>query len=136
MEGKQQQKHFVLVHGACHGAWCWYRLQTLLEAEGHRVAVMDLAASGIDPKMLDELRTFSDYNQPLLEVMESIPPDEKVVLVAHSLGGLNIAFAMEKYPHKISVAVFIAAYMPDTVHRPSYFVEKVRLDLHCLLSYN
>ncbi|CAI9766820.1 unnamed protein product [Fraxinus pennsylvanica] len=85
MEGKKQQKHFVLVHGVCHGAWCWYRLQSLLEAEGHRITAIDLAASGINPKKLDELRTFSDYTQPLFEVMESIPPHEKVVLV----GGMN-----------------------------------------------
>ncbi|CAI9780741.1 unnamed protein product [Fraxinus pennsylvanica] len=121
---ENQQRHFVLVHGACHGAWCWYKLQPLLEAAGHRVTVFDLSASGIDPKSLDELRTFPDYTQPLFKVMESIPQDEKVVLVGHSLGGLNLAFAMEKYPEKISVAVFLAAIMPDTIHRPSYVLEE------------
>ncbi|CAA2955694.1 salicylic acid-binding 2 [Olea europaea subsp. europaea] len=125
MAGEKQQKHFVLVHGACHGAWCWYKLQSLLEAEGHRVTAIDLGASGINPKKLDELRTFADYTQPLFDVMESIPPDEKIVLVGHSLGGMNMAFAMEKYPQKISVAVFIAAMMPDTVHTPIYFFEQV-----------
>ncbi|CAA2993968.1 salicylic acid-binding 2-like [Olea europaea subsp. europaea] len=125
MTGGKQQKHFVLVHGACHGAWCWYRLQSLLEAEGHCVTAIDLAASGINPIKLDELRTFSEYTMPLFEVMESIPPDEKVVLVGHSLGGMNMAFAMEKYPQKISVAIFIAAIMPDTVHTPIYFFEQV-----------
>lgn len=39
-------KHFVLVHGLCHGAWCWYKLAPLLEAAGHRVTAVDLAASG------------------------------------------------------------------------------------------
>ncbi|CAI9780739.1 unnamed protein product [Fraxinus pennsylvanica] len=121
---ENQQKHFVLVHGACLGAWSWYKLQPLLEAAGHRVTAFDLSASGIDPKSLDELRTFPDYTLPLFKVMESIPPDEKVVLVGHSLGGINLAFAMEKYPEKISVAVFIAALMPDTVHKPSYVLEE------------
>nr|QED87760.1 methyl esterase 2 [Olea europaea] len=124
MEGEKKQIHFVLVHGACHGSWCWYKLQPLLEAAGHRVTAIDLSASGINPKRLDELRTFSDYTLPLLEVMESIPPEEKVVLVGHSLGGLNLALAMEKYPQKISVAVFVSAFMPDTVHRPSYVLEQ------------
>jgi hypothetical protein len=31
--GKAQQRrhrhHFVLVHGLCHGAWCWYKVATL-----------------------------------------------------------------------------------------------------------
>ncbi|CAA2984959.1 salicylic acid-binding 2-like [Olea europaea subsp. europaea] len=121
---EKQQRHFVLVHGACLGAWCWYKLQPLLKAAGHSVTVFDLSASGIDPKSLDELRTFPEYTLPLFKVMESIPPDEKVVLVGHSLGGLNLAFAMEKYPEKISVAVFLAATMPDTIHKPSYVLEE------------
>ncbi|CAA2984960.1 salicylic acid-binding 2-like [Olea europaea subsp. europaea] len=121
---ENQQRHFVLVHGAGHGAWCWYKLQPLLEAAGHRITAFDLSASGIDPKSLDELSTFPDYTLPLFKVMESIPSDEKVILVGHSLGGLNLAFAMKKYPEKISVAVFLAVLMPDTTHRPSYVLEE------------
>ncbi|KAL3526731.1 hypothetical protein ACH5RR_011387 [Cinchona calisaya] len=56
--------------------------------------------------------------------MASIPPDEKVILVGHSFGGFNIALAMNNYPKKISVAVFLNAFMPDTVHAPSYVYEK------------
>ncbi|CAA2959548.1 salicylic acid-binding 2-like [Olea europaea subsp. europaea] len=104
------QRNFVLVHDACFGAWSWYKLQPLLEAAGHSVTVFDLSASGIDPKSLDELRTFPDYTLPLFKVMELIPPDEKVVLVGHGLGGMNLAFAMEKYPEKISVAVFSCGF--------------------------
>ncbi|CAI9766838.1 unnamed protein product [Fraxinus pennsylvanica] len=74
------------------------RLQLLLEVEGHRVTVIDLGAFGINLRRLDELRTFSDYTMPMFEVMESIPPDENVVVVGYSLGGMNMAFAMEKYP--------------------------------------
>ncbi|KAG5614738.1 hypothetical protein H5410_014562 [Solanum commersonii] len=27
---KGNKNHFVLVHGACHGAWCWYKVVTIL----------------------------------------------------------------------------------------------------------
>ncbi|KAL7240066.1 hypothetical protein ACSBR2_005848 [Camellia fascicularis] len=39
IEAAKQQihTHFVLVHGACHGAWCWYKLKPLLESHGHKV---------------------------------------------------------------------------------------------------
>ncbi|KAF9678439.1 hypothetical protein SADUNF_Sadunf07G0035000 [Salix dunnii] len=47
-----------------------------------------------------------------------------VVLVGHSLGGLNLAFAMEKFPEKISLAIFVTAFLPDTEHQPSYMLEK------------
>lgn len=116
--------HFILVHGMCHGAWCWYQLATLLQSAGHRVTAIDLAASGIDPKRLDELRRFADYSEPLMEVMASIPPDEKVVLVGHSLGGFNIALAMEKFPQKIAVAVFASAWMPSISTPVSVFLQE------------
>lgn len=33
-------------------------------------------------------------------------------LVAHSLGGITVSFAMEKYPQKIQKAVFVTSRMP------------------------
>nr|XP_043608791.1 salicylic acid-binding protein 2-like [Erigeron canadensis] len=120
-----EQKHFVLVHGLCHGAWCWFKLKPLLEAAGHRVSAFDLSASGTNIKSIQQVTTFSDYTMPLLDFMATIPPEEKVVLVGHSLGGLNIALAMEQFPEKVSVAVFLTAFMPDTVHKPSYVIEQL-----------
>ncbi|KAL7141311.1 hypothetical protein ABFS83_08G044900 [Erythranthe nasuta] len=116
--------HTVLVHGACHGAWCWYKLKPLLEAAGHRVTAVDLAASGVDWRSLEELRSLADYTQPLLEVMASIPPHEKVVLVGHSLGGMNLGLAMDMYSDKIRVAVFVAAFLPDCTNPPSYVLDQ------------
>ncbi|KAG5535716.1 hypothetical protein RHGRI_023468 [Rhododendron griersonianum] len=97
-------KHFVLVHGACHGPWCWYKVATELRAAGHRVTALDMAASGVHPKQVDELRSMSDYVQPLMEFMESLPSDDRVVLVGHSAGGVSISVAMERYPNKINEA--------------------------------
>ena len=126
MESKSdKQKHFVLVHGLCHGAWCWFKVKPLLEAAGHRVSVFDLSASGTDTKVIQNVTTFSDYTRPLLDFMAAVPSDEKVVLVGHSLGGMNIALAMENFPEKVSLAIFLTAFMPDTVHKPSYVLEQV-----------
>nr|GLL47382.1 polyneuridine-aldehyde esterase-like [Ipomoea trifida] len=44
--------------------------------------------------------------------MAALPSTERVILVAHSLGGLAISKAMETFPQKISVAVFVTAIMP------------------------
>ncbi|KAJ0097112.1 hypothetical protein Patl1_28787 [Pistacia atlantica] len=123
-----KQKHFVLVHGANHGAWSWYKVKPRLEAAGHRVTALDLAASGINMKSIHEVLSFYDYTEPLLEILASLPPDEKIILVGHSLGGLSLALAMDKFPEKISVAVFLTAFMPDTNHNPSYILEQL-LDL-------
>ncbi|KAI3717035.1 hypothetical protein L1987_68349 [Smallanthus sonchifolius] len=121
-----QPTHFVLVHGACHGAWSWFKLKPLLEAAGHRVSAFDLAASGTDTKVIQDVATLSDYTKPLLDVMATIPPEEKVVLVGHSLGGMNIALAMEKFPEKVAVGVFLTAFMPDSDHSP-YVLDQYNL---------
>ncbi|XP_073045372.1 methyl jasmonate esterase 1-like [Primulina eburnea] len=121
-EIKKQKQHVVLVHGACHGAWCWYKVTTLLRSQGHRVTALDMAAAGANTKPLAEVTTFSDYSQPLMEFMEALPEEERVVLVGHSMGGISISLAMEKYPKKIDVAVFVTAFMPG----PNLIVQTIR----------
>lgn len=124
-ENLQDRKHYVLVHGACHGTWSWYKVKSIIESSGHLVTVIDLAASGINSKKIEDVDTVSEYSEPLLELMATIPSNEKVILVGHSLGGLNIALAMEQFPEKIAVAVFLTAFLPDIQHKPSYVLEKV-----------
>ncbi|CAK7329801.1 unnamed protein product [Dovyalis caffra] len=105
-------KHFVLVHGSCHGAWSWYKVVAVLKSSGHSVTAIDLAASGIDLQQAKTLKSVSEYHRPLRDFMESLLPHEKVILVGHSLGGLAISQAMEMFPDKISGAVFVTALMP------------------------
>ncbi|KAM3230954.1 hypothetical protein ACQJBY_061238 [Aegilops geniculata] len=118
-------KHFVLVHGVCVGGWAWFKVATRLRDAGHRVNTPDLAASGVDPRPLREVSTFRDYSKPLLDLLGSVSPGEKVVLVGHSLGGVSIALACELFPEKVAAAVFVSAFMPDHRSPPSYVLEKV-----------
>ena len=106
-------KDFVLVHGAGHGAWCWYKVATLLKSIGHNVTTLDLTASGINPRLIREINgSVVDYVKPLTDFMASLPETARVVLVGHSLGGLSISLAMERFSNKISSAVFVTAVMP------------------------
>ncbi|XP_058745243.1 methyl jasmonate esterase 1-like [Vicia villosa] len=104
-------EHFVLVHGAYHGAWCWYNVATMLKSAGHNVTTAELAASGINPIQVQQIRQISQYYEPLITFMKSLPRKEKVIIVGHSIGGVSTSVAMEKFPHKISVAVFVTAYV-------------------------
>uniref|UniRef100_A0A1J3IEK6 Methylesterase 4 n=1 Tax=Noccaea caerulescens TaxID=107243 RepID=A0A1J3IEK6_NOCCA len=116
---KENQKRFVLVHGLCHGAWTWYKQKTQLEAAGHSVTAVDLAASGINMNRLEDIQTLKDYCKPLLEFLSSLGSDEdKVILVAHSMGGICAALAADIFPRKISAIVFLTAFMPDTRNQP------------------
>ncbi|KAM7506989.1 hypothetical protein LguiA_017442 [Lonicera macranthoides] len=73
---------------------------------------MDLAASGINLKQVDDLKDVDDYMEPLMEFMAGLPAEERVVLVGHSMGGVAISAAMEKFPTKIAVGFFVNAFMP------------------------
>uniref|UniRef100_A0A1J3H7R4 Methylesterase 4 n=3 Tax=Noccaea caerulescens TaxID=107243 RepID=A0A1J3H7R4_NOCCA len=123
---KENQKQFVLVHGLCHGAWCWYKVKTMLEAAGHCLTAVDLAASGINMTRLEEIQTLKDYTKPLLEFLSSLGSDEdKVILVAHSMGGIPAALAADIFPRKIAAIVFVTSFMPDTRNPPAYVIDKV-----------
>ncbi|GLJ06220.1 hypothetical protein SUGI_0033600, partial [Cryptomeria japonica] len=104
--------HFVMVHGACFGAWCWYIVADLLLKSGHTVSSIDMASAGIDPRDADHISSLQEYNQPLTDFFTALPSTEKVILVGHSAGGLNLSFTMERFPHKIAAAVFVTAFMP------------------------
>ncbi|CAL1408771.1 unnamed protein product [Linum trigynum] len=116
------KSHFVLVHGTGHGAWCWYKLVTLLESAGHRATALDLGGSGIDPRRLDEVSSISDYVSPLVGFLAGLPEEEKVILVGHSYGGIAISLAMEKFSGKVLVGVFVTALMPNSTSPPANVV--------------
>ncbi|XP_057492386.1 salicylic acid-binding protein 2-like [Actinidia eriantha] len=129
MEVTKKKLHFVGTHGMCQGAWIWYKVKPRVEAAGHRFTAVDLGACGRNPKTLDEIRTLYDYTLPLLEALASIPENEKVVLVGFSGGGFSAAVAMEKYPKKIALAIFLNATMPDTTHEASYVLDQYALGI-------
>lgn len=105
--------HFVLVHGACHGAWCWYKVLDLLRRAGHQATAIDLAASGVHPADPDTIRSFQDYNGPLSRFLSSLHPSQlrKVILVGHSLGGHSITHACEEFPNQLAALVYVAAHI-------------------------
>jgi hypothetical protein len=126
MEGSG--KHFVLVHGLCHGAWSWYKVVAALQSAGHRVTALDLAASGAHPARLGEVRCFEEYSRPLLDAVAASPDGERLVLVGHSHGGLSLALAMERFPRKIAAAVFVAAALPCVGTHMGVATEEVRFN--------
>ncbi|ANM62297.1 methyl esterase 6 [Arabidopsis thaliana] len=125
MENKNQ-KRFVLIHGVCHGAWTWDKVKTQLEVAGHCVTAVDLAASGINMTKVEEIQTLNDYCKPLLEFLSSLGSDDgKVIVVAHSMGGISAALAADSFACKIAAIVFLTAFMPDTINPPAYVYEKL-----------
>ncbi|KAG8378499.1 hypothetical protein BUALT_Bualt08G0143500 [Buddleja alternifolia] len=111
-------KKFVLVHGEGFGAWCWYKTIALLEETGLHPVALDLTGSGIDLTDTNNVATLAEYSKPLIDFLEKLPEDEKVILVGHSSGGACISYALELLPEKISKAVYLCATMISDGQRP------------------
>jgi len=99
----------VLVHGAWHGAWCWYKLIPELESAGQKVVAFDLPGHGEDNTPRGSV-TLDSYATRIVGILDSI--DEKVVLVGHSMGGMAITAAAEQRPEKLTTLVYLAAFLP------------------------
>jgi pimeloyl-ACP methyl ester carboxylesterase len=99
---------FVLVHGASHGAWCWYKVISRLKSAGHRVLAPDLPGHGRDRTPLEAV-TLAAYVDRVCEAIDAAP--EPVVLVGHSMGGGVISQAAEQRSDRVSKLVFLTAMM-------------------------
>ena len=98
---------YVLVHGACHGAWCWDEVAARLRAKGHRVVTLDLPGHG---RRAAEVRRASveAYGRAVADAM-ALEGISRGVLVGHSMGGLVIPKAAELASARVAHLVFLAA---------------------------
>ena len=97
---------FLLIHGSCHGAWCWRDVLPRLVAAGHEARAIDLPSHGDDPTPLGEV-TLDGYARAILDATE-----EPVILVGHSMAGFPISLAAEMAPEKVAKLVYLCAYLP------------------------
>ena len=99
---------FVLIAGAWHGAWCWAKLQPLLEAQGHLVLTPELPGTGSDPTDPAGV-TLETWARFVAGIVESEP--EPVTLVGHSRGGIVISRTAELVPERLRRLVYLSAYL-------------------------
>lgn len=84
---------YLLIHGACHGGWCWEELSSLLESQGHRVLAPDLPCDDLTA----DLAKYADVACGAVTSAGSVASDELVV-VGHSLGSLTAAAVACRLP--------------------------------------
>ena len=95
---------FLLIHGSCHGAWCWRDLIPALQARGHRARAIDLPGHGANATPYQEV-TLEGYAQAIVDAI-----DGPVMLVGHSMAGFPISLAAEMAPEKIARLIYLCAY--------------------------
>lgn len=99
---------FVLVHGAWHGGWCWYKIVARLEARDHTVIAPDMPGRGTDRTPIEGV-TLDDIVAKVGGVVEAAP--EPVILVGHSYGGAVITQTAERHASKVKALVYVAAFL-------------------------
>ena len=99
---------FVLVHGAWHGGWCWYKVMARLQRSGHTVLAPDMKGHGIDRTPPSET-TLDNLAGSITDVVAA--QSGQVVLVGHSFGGTIITEVGERVPQKIKRLVYLAAFV-------------------------
>lgn len=103
----------LLIHGSCHGAWCWRDVLPELAARGISARAIDLPGHGADTTPLADV-TLDSY----AAAIESAALDMggRVVLVGHSMAGYAISAAAVRNPGVIEKLIYLCAYLPVSGH--------------------
>ena len=96
----------LLVHGSCHGAWCWRDAIPALQALGHEVRAIDLPGHGDNHAPIEEV-TLDAYARAIAAACTG-----DTVVVGHSLGGYSITAAAELGGVAMSRLIYLCAYVP------------------------
>ncbi len=91
----------LLIHGSCHGAWCW-------DAVIPALAQLGVSAQAIDlPGRDGSATTLEDYSKAICSAARP-----GTVLVGHSAGGYAITAAADGDPDLFSGLIYLCAYLP------------------------
>lgn len=99
---------FLLIHGSCHGAWCWHRVIPALAALGHNARAIDLPGHGRDRTPAEQV-TLATYAQAIVDALHG-----PTIVVGHSMAGYPITAAAELDPRNIAALVYLCAYAPKS----------------------
>jgi len=93
--------HFVLVHGAWHGPWCWADQVEALRRRGHDATAVTLPSDEIGAGAA----AYADV------IARAVREPGRDVVVGHSLAGLAIPLVPDRV--RVGALVFLASLLPD-----------------------
>jgi pimeloyl-ACP methyl ester carboxylesterase len=113
---------YVLVPGACHGAWCFDGLTESLRAQGHRVLPVSLTGIAERAHLLHAgvnlrahlLHAGANLEMHIADVLAELAVHEvdDAVLVGHSYGGMVITAVADRVPQQVNSLVYLDAFVP------------------------
>jgi pimeloyl-ACP methyl ester carboxylesterase len=102
---------YVLVPGACHGAWCFDDLAEALRAQGHRVLAVTLTGIAERAHLLHAGVNLETHVADVLAEL-AVHRVENAVLVGHSYGGMVITAVADRLPQQVDSLVYLDAFAP------------------------
>jgi len=104
--------NFVLVHGSCHGGWCWKKVTPLISNNGDAVYTPTLTGLGERSHLVSRDIGLDTHILDIIQVLE-YEDLNKVILVGHSYGGLVIGSVAAKVPGRIRHLIYLDGYIPE-----------------------
>jgi pimeloyl-ACP methyl ester carboxylesterase len=111
MNIQEQQRTFVLVPGAWHGAWAWDGIVATLREAGHQAVAVTLDGLEPDPSPDSAGANLDTHIDRVLAVLDTCGPGP-ITLCAHSYAGLVVAGAADRSTRPIDRLVFCDAFVP------------------------
>lgn len=116
---KNPKGYIVLVHGICHGAWCWENFIDFFAEQGYQCYAVSLSGHGNSEgkERLNTLNTFtlSDYVEDVKTVVDMCPKEP--ILVGHSMGGAVVQKYIGEYANTVAGAVLFAPATAPKMNR-------------------
>lgn len=114
---KDPKGAIILVHGICHGAWCWKKFMKFFAERGYQCYAISLPGHGKNEDRKDlQNYCLSDYVEAVKDSMGRIREDMakhglgdvKPFLLGHSMGGAVVQQYLGKYEEDVQGAVLFA----------------------------
>jgi pimeloyl-ACP methyl ester carboxylesterase len=119
--GSRKPRHYVLVHGAWHGAWAWSKAAPLMRQAGHGVSTPTL--SGLGERSHVAAGT-SGLAVPVQDIISHLMMEDlrDVVLVGHSYAGCVVSGVLAARTGRIAHAIYVDAFVPRQGQSMANFV--------------
>jgi pimeloyl-ACP methyl ester carboxylesterase len=102
---------YVLIPGACHGAWCFDDLADALRSRGHRVHALTLTGVAERAHLLHAGVNLETHMVDVVAELEAHDVSD-AVLVGHSYGGMVITGVADRVPERVDALVYLDALVP------------------------
>lgn len=103
--------NFVLVHGAWHGGWCWRRVTSALQQQGHRVHAVTLTGLGERAHLLAPSITLDTHVDDVISAIE-VEELHEVILAVHSYAGMIGTAVADRLGKHLKHLVYVDAVIP------------------------